>query len=248
MSWFKGGRTVIKIEKTIVTPVRLQKFQVLYSLFVYLIICPVLIYGTALGKINQSPVEVTVELFIICCLSLLITLQTSNDRLKHLAFGFILLGLAVGSRSLSFWIPGVNAMAAVVMLVGIYGGSHLGFVVGCLAPYLTNMIFLQGAWTPFQMFAYGMLGVIAGLPFISKKSQSSRIFLTSFGIMMGIAYSFFMDSWTMISFGNDYGWQLYILLIVQAIPYTVTYMISNGVFINILKKPITVIIDVIGRR
>lgn len=220
----------------------------IYAVIAYGILCPVLLYGTSLGWINQSSAQLAAEIFSLLCVSLLIAIQKSNRRLNVIAFGLILLGGAMGSRLLSIWFPGINAMAAVVMLTGIYGGSHLGMAVGGLAPYLTNMMFLQGPWTPFQMYGYGILGLAAGLPLVARKAKESPLILSLFAGGMGIVYSLFMDTWTMLSFGSGIGWYLYQGLIIQAIPYTIKYIGSNIVFITLLKKPVAELVTYIEKR
>lgn len=214
----------------------------------YLILMPVLIFGTATGVIQQNQTTLVTEIFIISSLLFVIDISLKdNNKVNLLSFGFIMLGFGMFSRLLSIWLPGANAMAAFVMLTGIYGGESLGFSVGSMAPLLTNMVFLQGAWTPFQMYAYGMLGAIAGIPFIAKYCKINRWVLTIFSVVMGIAYSLFMDTWTLLSIETIFGWQGYWLLIMQAIPYTLKYMITNGVFINFLKKPVANLIKIIGK-
>ncbi|QIL46649.1 hypothetical protein G7081_05945 [Vagococcus coleopterorum] len=209
---------------------------------------PILIYGTSLGFINQTPILLAAELIAISSLLLLADVVNDPSRVKTLSFGFILLGAAIFSRLLSVWLPGVNAMAAIVMLTGIYGGSRLGLSVGMAAPFLTNMFFIQGAWTPFQMYAYGMLGLIAGIPWIARQSRTSIVIMTLFAIIMGVAFSLFMDSWTLISFGSTGSLNYYLVLVMQAIPFTIKYMISNGIFINLLNRPVQWLVKFIEKQ
>lgn len=219
-----------------------------YGIGAYLFLAPILLYGTALGVINQTTIQLTTELLVLLTISLFLALGKAKQPIQLLSFGLILLGAAMGSRLISLWFPGINAIAAIVILTGIYGGSHLGVVVGGLAPYLTNMIFLQGAWTPFQMYGYGLIGLLAGVPWLADKAKNNMFIMTLLAGVMGIAYSLFMDTWTLLSFGTDFGWPLYQLLIVQAIPFTLKYIGSNVVFITILKKPVRRLVQLIEDR
>jgi len=46
---------------------------------------------------------------------------------------------------------------------GIALGASGGFMCGSLAAFVSNFLFGQGPWTPWQMLAYGLAGLVAGL-------------------------------------------------------------------------------------
>lgn len=54
-------------------------------------------------------------------------------------------------------------MAAVIMIAGLAAGPQTGFLVGSVAALASNFIFGQGPWTPWQMLAFGVAGLVAGL-------------------------------------------------------------------------------------
>lgn len=69
---------------------------------------------------------------------------------------------------------------ALVIVAGISMGPEAGFLVGALARFVCNFYQGQGAYTPWQMFCWGLLGFLAGLAFnkvtaerltIGKKKQ-----------------------------------------------------------------------------
>ena len=48
------------------------------------------------------------------------------------------------------------------MITGMAFGPGAGFLTGVVSAFVSNFIFGQGPWTPWQMFAYGVGGAIAG--------------------------------------------------------------------------------------
>jgi energy-coupling factor transport system substrate-specific component len=61
-------------------------------------------------------------------------------------------------------IPNVKPTTDIVLIAGFTLGGAPGFVVGAVAALTSNFFFGQGPWTPWQMAAWGMTGVIgAGL-------------------------------------------------------------------------------------
>ena len=48
------------------------------------------------------------------------------------------------------------------MICGMALGPQAGFMTGSISAFVSNFIFGQGAWTPWQMFAFGLAGLLAG--------------------------------------------------------------------------------------
>ena len=49
------------------------------------------------------------------------------------------------------------------MITAMAFGPQAGFMTGSLSLIVSDMIFGQGPWTPWQMFSFGLLGFISGL-------------------------------------------------------------------------------------
>ena len=59
-------------------------------------------------------------------------------------------------------LPQFKPTAAVAIIAGVAFGGQAGFLVGALSMLLSNFFYVQGAWTPWQMAAMGLVGLIAG--------------------------------------------------------------------------------------
>ncbi len=59
--------------------------------------------------------------------------------------------------------PHFKPVAGLVAIAGIACGPRTGFVVGSVAMLASNLMFGQGPWTPWQMLAYGLVGLVFGL-------------------------------------------------------------------------------------
>ena len=60
-------------------------------------------------------------------------------------------------------LPNFKPVSAVVIITGVAFGPETGFLTGALTGFISNFVFGQGPWTPWQMFCWGMIGFIAGL-------------------------------------------------------------------------------------
>ena len=115
-------------------------------------------------------------------------------------------------------------------------GGEAGFLVGSMSAMVSNIYFGHGPWTPFQMFAWGMIGLFSG--YLSVPLRKSRIFLLIAGALAGGLYSMIMDIWTIMWYNGSMDLSLYAAAMVTALPHTIIYVLSNVIFLFILAGPI----------
>jgi energy-coupling factor transport system substrate-specific component len=60
-------------------------------------------------------------------------------------------------------IPHFRPVSAIVIITALAFGPESGFLTGALTAFVSNFLFGQGPWTPWQMFCWGMIGFIAGI-------------------------------------------------------------------------------------
>lgn len=154
--------------------------------------------------------------------------KTGTRRLILVA---VMTALSVTGR----FIPLFKPVTALTILTAMYLGGEAGFLTGALSAVISNFYFGQGPWTPFQMLAWGLIGLIAGV--LSKRLQDHRWFLLLYGAISGVAFSFIMDIWTVLWYNNGFNLQLYLAALVTAAPYTILYAVSNMLFLYIFAKP-----------
>jgi len=133
------------------------------------------------------------------------------------------------------FIPFLKPITALTTITGMYLGGESGFLVGALSAVLSNFYFGQGPWTAFQMLAWGLIGLFAGI--FSSGLIRSRIALLTYGVISGAAYSFIMDIWTVLWYAEGFSTKLYISALVTAVPYTASYIVSNLLFLSLLAEP-----------
>ena len=98
----------------------------------------------------------------------------------------VLAALAAAGRVLFAPLPDVKPVSAIAIVAGAALGRRSGFVVGALAALLSNLFFGQGPWTPWQMFAMGLVGFLAGALFHSGLLRRTRGPLCAFGALAAI--------------------------------------------------------------
>jgi energy-coupling factor transport system substrate-specific component len=205
----------------------------------------------------RSIIKITVPFILIPAVTLLGTVAFDEKKHIIIALAVALLALllfaagfekkSTGTRrmvivavmtALCFagrFIPFLKPIAALTIITALYLGGEAGFLVGALSAVLSNFYFGQGPWTAFQMLSWGLIGLFAGI--FSEKLLKSRTLLLIYGAMTGIAYSFIMDIWTVLWYNQGFNIKLYAAALVSAIPYTVSYAVSNVLFLYLLAPP-----------
>lgn len=183
---------------------------------------------------------------VITCLPLFYCFERKESSSKELIVIAVMVALSVAGRFIFAWLPGFKPVTAMTIIAAVWLGKEAGFAVGSFTAVISNFYFGQGPWTPFQMFAWGVLGFIAGL--LSKQLQKRKITLYIFGAFSGILFSFVMDIWTTVWAEGDFRISRYIAILVSSLPVTIEYAVSNVIFLLILAKPIAEKLDRIKKK
>ena len=133
------------------------------------------------------------------------------------------------------FIPLFKPVTAITVITAVYLGAESGFLVGSLSALLSNFYFGQGPWTPFQMMAFGIIGLIAGS--ISDILIKHKSLLLLYAVISGVIYSLIMDVWTVVWYSGELNIALYLSAALTALPHTLMYAVSNFLFLWFLAKP-----------
>lgn len=153
---------------------------------------------------------------------------TGSRRLVLVA---VMTALCIAGRFIPFFKP----VTALTIITAMYLGGEAGFLTGAMAALLSNFYFGQGPWTPFQMLAWGMIGLLAG--WLHRPLKRSRTLLLVYGLLSGMVYSLMLDVWTVLWYDGGFRWELYLSAFITALPHTALYSVSNFVFLFFLAKP-----------
>lgn len=211
-----------------------MKKWISYGLLVLIVPLVVILGSTVFGSKQYAFLSLAVAL--LACIPFFLTFERGRAGSIRLVLIAVLTALSVLGRLLFAVLPGFKPVTAMVILTAMYFGGEAGFLTGALTAVLSNFYFGQGPWTPFQMFAWGMVGLLAGL--FARQLLNSRIKLCVFGALSGIVYSALMDVWTVLWADGSFVFSRYLAAIASSAGYTALYCVSNVVFLLLLAKPI----------
>ena len=158
--------------------------------------------------------------------------KTSTKRLVLLA---VMLSFSVAGRYIFAFLPHFKPVTAIVVIAGIYLGTESGFLCGALSALVSGFIFGLGPWTPFQMFAWGLIGLLSSL--LSEFLKKNKIALCVFGAVSGVLYSLLLDIVSTMWYDGVFNPSRYLAFFVTALPVTAVYAASNVIFLFLLATP-----------
>lgn len=206
----------------------------------YLIILIIIPLAIALGVILLKDRKYNIISLIIAflaCLPFFYSYERGKSSTREMVILAVMVAISVVGRFIFAAIPGFKPVTAIVVITGIYFGSEAGFLAGSLSAIVSNLYFGQGPWTPFQMFAWGMIGFIAGLPFMRKILVKNRIALSAYGIFAGVLFSLMMDVWAVLALDGTFIVSRYIFVVISSLNFMLIYAVSNVIFLLLAIKP-----------
>lgn len=172
------------------------------------------------------------------CIPFFLSFEKGKSGSKKMIIIAVMVALSVVGRILFAPVPGFKPVTALVVITAMYFGGEAGFMTGALTAVISNFYFGQGPWTPFQIFIWGLIGLLAGL--LAKPLKKSKLALILYGAFSGVVFSMLMDVWTVLWWDGSFHWGRYWAAIVSALGFTVVYAVSNVVFLLLLGKPVGV--------
>lgn len=123
---------------------------------------PVVLAACAIANFNQTAL-LTLVVVLASIGVFFASYEASRPRLRDIMPTVVLAALAAAGRILFAPIPDFKPVSAIAIIAGVAFGRKSGFMVGALATLASNFFFGQGPWTPWQMYAWGLVGYGAGL-------------------------------------------------------------------------------------
>lgn len=105
----------------------------------------------------------SILLIILSMVPFFLSFEKRRPQAREIVTLSVLCAIAVASRTAFIMLPHFKPMTGIIIITALAFGAEAGFLTGAVSGFVSNFIFGQGPWTPWQMFAYGMAGFLAGL-------------------------------------------------------------------------------------
>ena len=139
-----------------------------------------------------------------------------------------LAALATAGRVLFAGLPNVKPVTFIVLVSGVALGPAPGFMVGATSALVSNIFFGQGPWTPWQMLAWGGVGVAGGL--LGRGGRAPRRWeLVAAGAALALAFDWFVTLWMYIAF-TAHSWPALVALYARGLPFDLAHVAATALF------------------
>jgi energy-coupling factor transporter ATP-binding protein EcfA2/uncharacterized membrane protein len=171
-------------------------------------------------------------------LPFVLVFESRKPQARELVIIAVLCAIAVAGRTAFFMLPQFKPVIALVIIAGVAFGGEAGFLVGAMTGFVSNMFFGQGPWTPWQMFAFGIIGFLAGLLFHKGLLGRKPLALAVFGgIATFVIYGGILNPAGVLISQPGPTLEMFILAYLRAVPFDLIHAAASVIFLLILTRP-----------
>lgn len=217
---------------------RLTKRTVFAGVLILLVI-PLILYIGVFYFGDRSYGMVSVMVLLLCMLPFFMIFEGRKPKPREIVVIAVLCGMGVAGRAAFFMLPQFKPVLALTILAGIAFGGEAGFMVGAVTMLVSNMLFSQGPWTPWQMFAMGIIGFFAGVLFRKGLLRRTRLSICLFGALSAVViYGGITNPASVLIFTPaSFGWQAVLASYLTGFPMDLIHAASTVVFAAFLAEP-----------
>lgn len=184
---------------------------------------------------------------IIALLPFFISFERRKWQVRNLLPIVVMTALATAGRLLFAAAPNFKPVLSIIIVTAISFGPASGFMTGALTALASNLFFGQGPWTPWQMYAFGLVAYLAGV--LQQRVFFKRpLFVYIYGFLSAFLYGIILDTWHVISFLRPVTWQGALLIYGQGAIFNLLLAIATVVFLIPIRAPWTRQLDRIKQK
>lgn len=165
-----------KIEKA-------KKKRTLTAVFLILIGIPLVIAAEVFLFHNRHYMVASHLILFLTMLPFFLVFEKRKLKARELVLIAMMCALTVAVHLFCTVTIPIKAGSAMIIIAGISLGPETGFLIGALSRFILNFYLGQGPWTPWEMFCWGILGLLAGLIF--QKADVEKLKSREFKIILG---------------------------------------------------------------
>jgi energy-coupling factor transport system ATP-binding protein len=171
-------------------------------------------------------------------LPFVLVFESRKPQARELIIIAILCVIGVAGRAAFFMLPQFKPVVAMVIIAGVAFGGEVGFLVGSVTMLVSNIMFGQGPWTPWQMFAMGIIGFLAGVLFRKGILRRSRVPLCIFGgLATIIIYGGLMNPSMVLAYNANPTWPMFLTAYLLGFPFDLVHAAATIFFLWFCSRP-----------
>ncbi len=182
---------------------------------------------------------VALAVLLECMLPFVLVFEKRKPKTRELVTIAVLCAMGIAGRSLFFMLPQFKPVLALSIIAGVAFGGETGFLVGAVTMLASNMLFSQGPWTPWQMFAMGIIGFFAGVLFKKGWLRRTRVSLSVFGAFASVAiYGGIMNPAAAFMMSSEtLKWETVLACYITGLPMDLIHAFGTVIFLMLGAEP-----------
>ncbi len=208
------------------------------SLLIILVLIPAAILLTwHLG--DRKYYICSVIIIVLSMVPFFASFENRKPHAREVVVIAVLCAIAVAARTAFIMLPSFKPMLGIVIIAGMAFGAQAGFLTGAISAFVSNFIFGQGPWTPWQMFAFGIAGFLAGI--LCEKGilkSEKRIPVTIFGgLTVMLIVGPLLDTCTVFTMSSMINTVAIGTIYLAGIPFNAVHAAAVMLTLFLLSKP-----------
>jgi energy-coupling factor transport system substrate-specific component len=155
--------------------------------------------------------------------------ERSRPPAQVVALVAALAALAIAGRIAFAAFPNVKPTTDIIIFSGYALGAAPGFAVGALTALVSNFWFTQGPWTPWQMAAWGLCGILGAALALGARNVG-RLTLAAVCGLAAVGYGAILNFSLMATYGGELSWQRFWIFEGRAVPFEIAHAAGNVAF------------------
>ena len=137
-----------------------------------------------------------------------------------------------------------------IICSGYVFGPMSGFMVGAVTPIISNIFLGQGPWTAYQIFTWGLTGLLSGVIgwFTISQPGLRKTVLMAYGTLAGIMYAMIINIWFWAMYLYPHTLNTYKGALYTAALWTVSHSLANVVFMWLFGNRVIQLLERFKRR
>ncbi len=235
--FLRGPRPTIENEQMAVEKRYLPK-RTIAAMMMILFAIPLTIYIGVYYLYDRKYYFISLLIILETMLPFVLIFESRKPQARELIVIAVLCAIGVAGRSAFFMLPQFKPVVAIVIISGVAFGGEAGFLVGAVTGFVSNMFFGQGPWTPWQMFAFGIIGFLSGVLFRKGLLRRNTIALCTFGgLATFFIYGGIMNPASVIMFQSRPNLKMFFMAYLRGIPFDLVHATATVVFLWVGAQP-----------
>ena len=212
--------------------------RTLAAIFLIVVMIPVTIW-VGIHFFNDRK-YLLISLFIVfySMIPFFLTFESRRPQAREVLIIAVLTAIAVAGRAAFFMVPSFKPVMAFVIILAVCFGAESGFLVGALSMLVSNMLFGQGPWTPWQMFSMGIIGFLAGILFQKGWLKARKVSLCIFGFWAALfIYGGIMNPVSLLMSSYAITKRNLLAIYISGLPVDMVHGAATVIFLLLASKP-----------